>query len=41
MGSMFVVIKDEPEEVCEYKIINKSESVDLLYRQHFDKSKVP
>ena len=38
---MFVVIKDEPEEFCEYRIVNKCNSVDLLYRQHHDKSKVP
>ena len=30
MGSMFVIIKDEPEEFCEYRVINESTSFDLV-----------
>jgi len=30
MGSMFVIIKDEPEEFCEYRIINESANFDLV-----------
>jgi len=36
MGSMFVLITEEEEEHCEYKIINESENFDMVYRQHFN-----
>lgn len=41
IGSMFIVVREEDEENCEYKIINESKSVDLLYYQHIDKAKIP
>lgn len=41
MGSMFVVVRDEDEERCEYKIVNETQSVDLLYYQFIDKAKIP
>lgn len=41
LGSMFVVIRDEEESKCEYKIVNESKAVDLLYYQHIDAAKVP
>jgi hypothetical protein len=41
LGSMFVVVRDEPAEFCEYRIVNKCSSIDLLYRQYHDRSKVP
>jgi len=34
MGSMFVVVRDEGEEVPEYQIDNESKKVDLLFSQH-------
>lgn len=36
MGSMFVLISEEKEEHCDYKIINESENFDMVYRQHFN-----
>lgn len=36
MGSMFVLIAEEKEEHCEYKIVNESENFDMVYRQHFN-----
>lgn len=32
MGSMFVVITDELEEKCEYKVVNETKLVDLIYQ---------
>ena len=32
LGSMFIVIRDEDEQKCEYRIINESENVDLIYK---------
>ena len=40
-GNMFVIVRDEDEDKCEYKIVNKTKSVDLLYYQHIDRAKVP
>lgn len=32
LGSMFIVIRDEAEDQCEYKIVNESENIDLIYK---------
>lgn len=32
LGSMFVIIRDESEEQSEYKIINESKHVDVIYK---------
>lgn len=32
LGSMFIIIRDEAEEQSEYKIINESTNVDLIYK---------
>lgn len=32
LGSMFIVIRDEVEQKCEYRIINESENIDLIYK---------
>jgi hypothetical protein len=41
MGSMFVVIKDDPVEYCEYTLINESKHFDLLYKQNINNANIP
>jgi hypothetical protein len=39
-GSMFVVIEEEDEETCEFKIINESAQVEINYTQHIVSSPI-
>ena len=38
---MFVIIRDELEEGCEYKVINKSTVFDLYFQQHLNMQQFP
>jgi hypothetical protein len=34
LGSMFIVIEEEDEETCDYKIFNQSKNIEIMYSQH-------
>jgi hypothetical protein len=31
---MFIILEEEDEETCEYKIMNNSQNIDIMYCQH-------
>jgi len=33
-GSMFIIIDEEDEETCQYKIMNLSKNIEIVYSQH-------
>ena len=34
LGSMFIIIDEEEEDTCQYKIVNQSKNIDINYCQH-------
>lgn len=34
LGSMFIILDEEDEDTCQYKILNKSSVADIIYCQH-------